>query len=47
VDEEDQLLRLADSRLSQEEQTSLTAKMKDLEPFICSTGTAELRESAK
>jgi hemerythrin-like domain-containing protein len=47
VDEEDQLLRLADSMLSQEEQTSLTAKMKDLEPRICSTGAAGLRESAK
>jgi len=47
VDEEDQLLRLADSMLSQEEQTSLTAKMKDLEPLICSTGAAGLRESAK
>jgi hemerythrin-like domain-containing protein len=47
VDEEDQLLRLADSVLSQEEQTSLTAKMKDLEPLICSTGAVGLRESAK
>jgi len=47
VDEEDQLLRLADSMLSQEEQTSLTAKMKDLEPLICSTGAGGPRESAK
>lgn len=40
VDEEDQLLRLADARLSQEEQTSLTAKMKQLEPLVCTTGAA-------
>ncbi len=47
VDEEDQLLRLADSMLSQEEQTALAAKMKDLHAFICSAGTAGLRENAK
>jgi hemerythrin-like domain-containing protein len=47
VDEEDQLLRLADSMLSQEEQTALAAKMKDLDAFICSAGTAGLRENAK
>jgi hemerythrin-like domain-containing protein len=41
VDEEDQLLRLADSSLSQEEQTSLAARMKELEPLTRSTGTAE------
>jgi len=40
VEEEDQLLRLADARLSQEEQTSLAAKMKQLEPLICTTGAA-------
>ena len=40
VDEEDQLLRLADARLSQKEQTSLAAKMKELEPLICTTGAA-------
>jgi hypothetical protein len=38
VDEEDQLLRLADVRLSREEQTSLATKMKQLEPLICTTG---------
>jgi len=47
VDEEDQLLRLADSMLSQEEQAVLAVKMKDLEAVICSTGTAGLREKAK
>ncbi len=47
VDEEDQLLRLADSMLSHEEQTALAAKMKDLDAFIWSTETARLRESAK
>jgi hemerythrin-like domain-containing protein len=47
VDEEDQLLRLADSMLSQEEQTALAVRMKDLETVICSTESAGLRESAK
>ena len=47
VDEEDQLLRLADSMLSQEEQTTLAAKMKDLDAFICSAGAAGPRENAK
>jgi len=45
VDEEEQLLRLADSMLSQEEQTALAAKMTGLEAVVCST--AGLRESAK
>jgi len=47
VDEEDQLLRLADSMLPQEEQTALAVKMKNLDAFICSAGTAGLCESAK
>jgi len=47
VDEEDQLLWLADSMLSQDEQAALAVKMKDLEAAICSTGTAGLPESAK
>jgi hemerythrin-like domain-containing protein len=47
VDEEDQLLRLADARLSQEEQASLAAKMKQLEPLSRTTGAAVEHASAE
>ncbi|MBZ5512412.1 MAG: hemerythrin domain-containing protein [Acidobacteriia bacterium] len=45
VDEEDQLLRLADSTLSREEQVTLAAKMTELEHLICTTGVALEHES--
>jgi hemerythrin-like domain-containing protein len=45
VDEEDQLLRLADSRLSREEQITLAAKMTELGHLICTTGVALEHES--
>jgi hemerythrin-like domain-containing protein len=45
VDEEDQLLRLADSTLSREEQVTLAAKMKELGHLFCATGVAVGRES--
>ena len=47
VDEEDQLLRLADSMLSQEEQTALAVKMKDVEASSLLNRERGLRESAK
>ncbi|MGZ4820437.1 MAG: hemerythrin domain-containing protein [Terriglobales bacterium] len=45
VDEEDQLLRLADSRLSSEEQVTLASKMTELGRLICTTGVALEHES--
>jgi hemerythrin-like domain-containing protein len=47
VDEEDQLLRLADSRLSREEQVTLAAKMKRLGQLICTTAVAVEHESVE
>jgi hemerythrin-like domain-containing protein len=45
VDEEDQLLRFADSTLSREEQVTLAARMKPLGHFLCTTGVSVVRES--
>lgn len=45
VDEEDQLLRLADSTLSKEEQVTLAVKMTELGLLISTTGVALERES--
>jgi hemerythrin-like domain-containing protein len=47
VDEEDQLLRLADSTLSREEQVTLAAKMKQLGHFLCTTGVALEHEGSE
>jgi len=47
VDEEDQLLRLADSRLSRDEQATLAAKMRESGPPICTTGIEVEHEIAE